>query len=158
MIRRGRQPRFRSAAAGLIGACAAYQLLVGAYFLAFRPPLLPEDLRFLGVTAEQLVVVLPRLEPWLDLVFAVLGGQMAALGVLLAGFAARLARSKAMDGYELVLVGLAGLLSVASMSAANFALGSDFRWLLVLPVLAWSIGIALAALGRSAGARKGGPA
>ena len=153
MTRRGPQPPrpwFRGAAAGLIGACAAYQLVVGAYFVAFRPPLLPEDLRFLGATAERFVVLLPRLERWLDLVFAVLGGQMAALGVLLAGFAARLARSRAMDGHELVLLGLAGVLSVASMSAANFALGSDFRWLLVLPVLAWSIGVGLAALGRGA--------
>ena len=130
--------------------CAAYQLVLGAYFVAFRPPLLPEDLRFLGATAERLVVVLPRLERWLDLVFAVLGGQMAAVGVLLAGLAARLARSRAMDGHELVLLGLAGVLSVASMSAANFALGSDFRWLLIVPVLAWSMGVALAALGRGA--------
>lgn len=144
------RPRFRRAAAGRIGACAAYQLALGAYFVAFRPPLLPEDLRFLGAPAEQLVVVLPRLERWLDLVFAVLGGQMAAFGVLLAGFALRLARSRALDGRELVLLGLAGILSVALMSSANFALGSTFRWLLVLPVLAWSMGVALAALGRDA--------
>lgn len=148
--RQSPRTRFRRGAAGLIGACAAYQLVLGAYFVVFRPPILPEDLRFLGATAERLVVVLPRLEPWLDLVFAVLGGQMAALGVLLAGFAARLARSRAMDGHELVLLGLAGLLSVASMSAANFALESNFRWLLIIPGLAWSTGVALAALGSGA--------
>lgn len=138
------QPRFRRAAAGLIGASAGYQLVLGAYFVAFRPPLLPEDLRFLG--AERLGD-LTRLERWLDLVFAVLGGQMAALGVLLAGFAARLSRSRATDAHELVLLGLAGILSVALMSAANFAIGSNFRWLLLLPVLAWSMGVALGALG-----------
>ena len=151
MSRRGAQAQrtpFRRAAAGLIGACAAYELVLGAYFVAFRPPLLPEDLRFLGTTAERLVAVLPRLERWLDLVFAVLGGQMAALGVLVAGFAARLAQTRAMDGYELVLLALAGLMSVTVMSAVNFALGSDFRWLLVFPVLAWSMGVALAAAGR----------
>ena len=46
-----------------------------------------------------------------------------------------------------LLLGLAGLMSVAGMSAVNFALGSDFRWLLILPVLAWALGLALAALG-----------
>lgn len=52
--------------------------------------------------------------------------------------------------YELVLLGLVGLMSVAARSAVNFALGSDFRWLLVLPVLAWATGVALATLGRGA--------
>ena len=61
-------PAFCRIGAGLIGACAAYQLVLGAYFVVFRPPLLPEDLRFLGGTAERLVVILPRLEGWLDLV------------------------------------------------------------------------------------------
>ena len=145
-------PGYRRVAAGLIGACAAYQLVLGAYFGAFRPPLLPEDLRFLGATAERLAVVLPRLEGWLDLGFAVLGGQMAALGVLLAGLAVRLVRRRGITGYELAFLSLAGLLSVASMSVVNFALGSDFRWLLTIPAAAWTAGVALAALG-SAGAR-----
>jgi len=141
---------YRRVAAGLIGACAAYQMVLGAYFVVFRPPLLPEDLRFLGATAERVAVVLPRLEGWLDLVFAVLGGQMAAMGVLLAGLAARLARSRRISGYELVFLSLAGLLSVASMSVANFALGSDFRWLLAIPVAAWAAGAVFAAFGTKA--------
>ena len=156
MIRNGPAPPhagYRRVAAGLIGACAAYQLVLGGYFLAFRPPLLPEDFRFLGATAERLEIVLPRLEGWLDLVLAVLGGQMAALGVLLAGLAVRLARSRSLSGYELVFLSLAGLLSVASMSAVNFALESDFRWLLTIPVAAWAAGVAFAAFG-SAAARK----
>lgn len=151
MIRAGPhapQPRTRRTAAGLLGACAAYQVGLGAYFVLLRPPLLPEDLRFLGATARRLTEVLPRLEGWLDLVFAVLGGQMAALGVLVAGVALRLAQGKAMTMCELLLLGLAGLMSVAGMSAVNFALVSDFRWLLILPVLVWALGLALAALGR----------
>ena len=153
MIRNGPPPphtAFRHVAAGLIGACAAYQLGLGAYFVAFRPPLLPEDLRFLGATAERLAVVLPRLESWLDLVFAVLGGQMAAVGVLLGGFAVRLAHNRSISGYELVFPSLAGLLSVASMSAVNFALESDFRWLLTMPVAAWAAGVVFAAFGSAA--------
>ncbi len=142
----GSHTRLRSTAAALIGACAAYQVMLGSYFVAFRPPLLPEDLRFLGTTAERLVVDLPRLERWLDLVFAVLGGQMAALGLLLGAFSMRWMRRRAIDRLELGLLGGAGILSVAMMSAVNFALESDFRWLLVFPVLAWAMGVALAAL------------
>ena len=128
-----------------MAACAAYQLILGLYFVALRPPLLPEDLRFLATTADRLAVAAPRLEHWLHIVFVVLGGQMAALGVLVAVFALRLARRRPTEGYELILLGVAGGSSVALMAAMNFALGSDFRWFLLIPVLAWSIGVALAA-------------
>lgn len=138
--------RFRRVAAFAIGACAAYQLGLGAYFVGFRPPLLPEDLRFLGPPAGELGAVLPRLERWLDLVFLVLGGQMAALGLLLIGIALRLAQGRVKRVREVLLLGAAGLLSVAVMSAANFAIGSDFRWLLVLPVLVWLVGVTSAGL------------
>lgn len=140
------RPRFPRAAAAFVGVCAAYQLILGAYFVVFRPSLLPEDLRFLGATVDGLTAELPRLEQWLKIVFVVLGGQMAALGVLLAVFALRLARRRPTEGYELILLGVAGGLSVALMAAMNFALGSDFRWVLLIPVLAWSVGVALAAL------------
>lgn len=103
MNRRGAKaarPGFHRAAAGLIGARAAYQMALGTYFVAFRPSLLPEDLRFLGATAARLLVDQPRLEQWLNLVFGVLGGQMAALGLLLAALAVRLARGRAMDRHE----------------------------------------------------------
>ena len=52
-----------------------------------------------------------------------------------------------MDRHEVVLFALAGILSVALMAGVNFALASNFRWILVVPVLTWSIGIALAAFG-----------
>jgi hypothetical protein len=142
-----RRARLHGAAAGLIGAWAAYQIGLGAYFAAFRPPLLSEDLRFLGGNASGLLTAPPRLERWLDLVFLVLGGQMAALGLLLAVVALRLSRQEAVDRREVVLLGLAGVMSVAMMCAVNFALGSDFRWVLVFPVLVWAGGLASAALG-----------
>ncbi len=129
----------RRLAAGLIGLCGAYQIGLGIYFIALRPPLLPEDL--------------PRLEPWLHLVFTVLGGQMAAVGALVVAAAHRLASREASDGRELVPVGMAGALSVGLMSAANFALGSDFRWLLILPAAIWALGLILAVRSRPGAAR-----
>ena len=35
---------------------------IGSYFIFLRPPLLPEDLRFLALPASQLDVIKPRLE------------------------------------------------------------------------------------------------
>jgi hypothetical protein len=151
-----RRVRLCRAAVGLIGVWAAYQMGLGAYFAAFRPPLLPEDLRFLGANAPGLLVEPPRFERWLDLVFLVLGGQMAALGMLLAVVALRLSRQEAVDRREVVLLGLAGGLSVAVMCAVNFALGSDFRWVLVFPVLVWLGGLASVALACSS--RRASPA
>ena len=132
-------------AALLLGACAAYQLAIGLYFAMLRPPLLAEDLRFLGTASGALTAAAPRLERWLQLVFVVLGGQMAALGVLTAALALRLSRGHAPDRRELALLGGAGALSVGTMSVVNLVLASDFRWLLILPVATWAGAIALAA-------------
>ena len=55
---------------------------IGSYFIFLRPPLLPEDLRFLALRASQLDIVGPRLELWLAHVFIVLGGYAVATGVL----------------------------------------------------------------------------
>ena len=139
----------RAFAAGLIGLCGAYQVGLGIYFIALRPPLLPEDLRFFGVGREALRMVLPRLEPWLHLVFTVLGGQMAAVGALVFAASIRLAFRGVSAGRELVPLGIAGALSVGLMSAMNFALGSDFRWLLLVPVGVLALGLILALSGHS---------
>lgn len=37
---------------------------------------------------------------------------------------------------------LSGALTVGLMSATNFALHSDFRWVLLLPALVWLAGLA----------------
>ncbi len=37
---------------------------------------------------------------------------------------------------------VAGAVSVGLMSATNFLLNSDFRWLLLLPALLWLLGLA----------------
>ena len=141
----GARPRVGLAAAMLFGLCAVYQFTLGLYFVQFRPPLLPEDLRFLGVTAGTLGSGLPELARWLDLVFIVMGGQMAAVGALTGVFVFRLARGKECGGLELGLLALAGAMSTGLMGWVNFVLGSDFRWLLVVPILAWASGTAMAA-------------
>jgi len=110
-----------------------------------RPPLLPEDLRFLGSAPGGLAAAAPRLEHWLHLVFIVLGGQMAAVGVLMAALTLRLSQGHALGWRDLTLLGGAGALSVGTMSAVNLVLQSDFRWPLIVPVAAWVVAVALAA-------------
>lgn len=136
-------PRLRLIAAGVMGFCGVYQVALGVYFIVLRPPLLAEDLRFLGIGPEPLGQLLPRLEPWLRLVFTVLGGQMAGLGGLVIADALRLGAGTG-DRLELALLAAAGLITIGTICAVNFAFRSDFRWLLVLPVVAWTFGVALA--------------
>jgi len=41
-----------------------------------------------------------------------------------------------------VVLAVVGLLSVATMSATNFSIQSDFKWLLLVPAVLWAIGVA----------------
>lgn len=125
----------------LLGAWGCYQVAAGLYFIFLRPSFLPEDLRASSTTLEAVQSVAPEIEVWLDWVFAVLGGQMAASGVLLLGAAVRIHQSPRLGPLELGTYVAAGIFSVSLMSGVNFALGSDFRWLLVVPVLIWIAGI-----------------
>ena len=62
---------------------------------------------------------------------------MAASGVLLLGAAVSVYGGHRPDRIGMVAYVAAGLLSVTLMSGVNFALGSDFRWYLVMPVILW---------------------
>src|SRR3954462_10244002 len=55
---------------------------VGCYFLFLRPALLPEDVRYMQLTPTELQSVGPRLASWLTHVFRVMGGYVAATGML----------------------------------------------------------------------------
>ena len=43
------------------------------------------------------------------------------------------------------LFATAGLLTVGTMSFTNFQIDSDFKWLLVIPSVLWTIGLVFAA-------------
>jgi ABC-type Na+ efflux pump permease subunit len=116
--------------AWLLIACGVWLVGLGFYFVALRPPLLPEDLRFMGTTLAQIRQASPGLEGWLKTVFTVMGGFIAGTGVLTAFLAIRLIQLR-IKGTAWAIA-LSGLLTVALMSAANFALNSDFRWLLLV--------------------------
>lgn len=109
---------------------------LGLYFIVLRPPLLPEDERFIGRSLQEASALLPGLLPWLGHVFDVLGGFAAAVGGLVVWLVAAGAATRVRRGGA-----AAGLAVCAGMAATNFALQSDFRWVLSAAVLPWLIAL-----------------
>lgn len=123
----------------VFAVCGVWMLLLGVYFILLRPALLPEDPRFMGTSIETLRAAAPGLEGWLGHVFNVMGGFMVAAGTMTILVAWRFLARRA-PGTLLALV-VTGAFGVALMSATNFLLHSDFRWLLLVPVLLWLAGL-----------------
>lgn len=129
----------------IFAACGIWLIGLGGYFVFVRSPLLPEDLRFIGSTAKEVEALLPQLAAWLRNVFTVLGGFIAGCGVLVLFMSGRVGlQSAPRTG---VALGVTGLLTVATMSWINFALDSDFKWLLLVPALVWLLGLVTYATG-----------
>lgn len=138
--------RTRSVSTWLLGGCGIWLIGLGLYFIFFRPSLLPEDLRYTGATLAQIRSGVPGLEGWLTKVFTVMGGFMMGTGVLTV-FVARTALLNRLVGATWVLA-LTGVLTVGLMSATNFALDSDFKWLLLVPTVLWAVGLCVDAVRR----------
>lgn len=133
--------RRRTLAAWLLFGCGIWAIGLGLYFIFWWPALLPEDLRYIGLDPNALGAAAPGLERWLGKVFIVTGGFMASAGVLIAYVALRI---PCRSGRETALVlGLAGSLGFGLMSAGNFVLRSDFRWLLLVPAVTWLFALVL---------------
>jgi len=128
----------------LICACGVWQIGLGLYFIFVRPALLPEDVRYIGSDLQVLHVVAPRLADWLGKVFIVMGGFMAGTGVLITYVAAVLLRAR--PRWATLVLLLVGSLTLTLMSAVNFALHSDFRWLLAIPPSTWLVALLLYAV------------
>lgn len=122
-------------------ACGIWLVSLGLYFIFLRPPLLPEDTRFMGSSLAQVRATVPGVEGWLQRVFIVMGGFMAGTGVLTV-FVAWVAMPSHLKGTSWAIA-MFGALTVALMSAINFDLHSDFRWLLLVPALVWLAGLVL---------------
>jgi hypothetical protein len=125
--------------------CGIWMVGLGLYFMLLRPAMLPEDLRFVGKSPAEMQAFAPALFVWLQRVFVVMGGFMAAAGVLTILAAGTVPRSRR----ALAAFMSAGLLSVMLMSAVNFAIDSDFKWLLIVPALLWVAGVVVVARERT---------
>ncbi len=114
---------------------------MGFYFAFLRPPLLPEDTRFMGATIGQIQTTLPGLAPWLARVFGVLGGYMFATGLLTVYVAATGFKAGRLG--PLAVIAVSGFASIGWMAITNFAIDSDFKWTLLAFALPWVVALVL---------------
>ena len=133
--------RVRPYSAAALELAGAVLVALGLYFIFLRPPLLPEDPRFMGTTLAQVVATMPGLPVWLHRVFWVMGGFMVATGLLTCFVAVTSFRQR--ERGAAFVVALAGLSSIGLMAFVNFAIASDFRWLLLSFVLPWALALVL---------------
>ena len=114
-------------------------ICLGLYFIFLRPPLLPEDLRYIGASQSQIQNTLPNLQIWLPRVFGVLGGYMIATGLLTIYISATSFRTGKPGAIAVICV--SGLASIGWMVITNFGISSDFRWLLFAFSLPWIVAL-----------------
>jgi hypothetical protein len=110
---------------------------MGLYFIALSPALLPEDVRYIGLPAEQLNAVRPRRETWLTHVFRVLGGYVVATGALTIALAVTSFRQHHSSAAIGVLIG--GAASIGLMAGVNFMINSEFKLLSLALLWAFSL-------------------
>ena len=122
-------------------ACGIWMVLLGFYFMFLRPSLLPEDLRYMGISLGEIRSATPGLERWLHRVFTVMGGFMTGVGLLTILVAMKV--SDVGEKWSWIILASVGLFTVGTMSLTNFLLNTDFKWLLLVPSLLWIIGLVL---------------
>ncbi len=124
----------------MLALASAIVMGVGVYFAFVRPPMLPEDARYLGASLATLETTASGLSAWLRHVFWVLGGFMFATGSLTFYVAVTAFRARARGATAIVAI--AGVTSVGNMVVVNFLIASDFKWHLLLLALLWTLALA----------------
>lgn len=130
----------RSAASTLLTLSGLILMGMGLYFIFVRPPLLPEDPRFMGASLEQIQSTLPGLLVWLRRVFWVMGGFMFATGFLTLHVALTTFRTHSRSAR--LVIAIAALSSIGWMAVVNFMIDSDFKWLILTYNLPWIVALA----------------
>ena len=119
--------------------CGIILMGLGLYFVFLRPPLLPEDARYMGTSLAEIQVTVPGLFNWLQKVFWVMGGYIFTTGLLTLYVAITAFRMRTVGAVWIVAA--AGLTSIGWMVVINFIIGSDFRWLLFGFAMLWIIAL-----------------
>ena len=114
---------------------------MGIYFVLLRPALLPKDLGYMGSTLQNAKKNIPSLLSWLQKVFWVISGYIFTTGLLIIFIALTSFRKRLRGAFS--IVALAGISSIGSMTAVNFIIGSDFKWILLTFILPWIISLTL---------------
>ena len=112
---------------------------LGLYFIFIRPPLLPEDPRYIGTTLAEIQATMPGLLIWLRRVFWVMGGFIFTTGMLTVYIA--VTAFQQLERGARSVVALASLTSIGWMAVVNFMIDSDFKWLLLAFNLPWIVAL-----------------
>lgn len=116
-------------------------MAVGFYFIFLRPPLLPEDLRYIGDSLSVTHNNAPDLSVWLTKVFWVMGSYIFTTGFLTAYIAVTSFRARTRGA--LIVATIAGITSIGFMTVVNFIIRSDFKWILLVLTIPWAISLIL---------------
>ena len=114
---------------------------MGMYFIFLRPPLLPEDSRYIGSSLSAIQNSIPGLSGWLQKVFWVMGGYIFTTGLLTMYMAQTTFGTRTKGAFIIVLI--AGITSIGAMTTVNFILQSDFKWVLLAFTLPWFLALIL---------------
>ena len=116
-------------------------MAMGAYFIFLRPPLLPEDSRYMQSTLAGIENNVPGLSVWLQKVFWVMGSYIFTTGLLTVFISLTSFRARSRGAFGIVAI--TGISSIGSMTIVNFMIGSDFKWILLTFTLPWVIALIL---------------
>jgi hypothetical protein len=114
---------------------------MGIYFIFLRPPLLPEDSNYIGLTSSAIQNSIPGLSVWLQKVFWVMGCYIFTAGLLTIYVAQTSFRIRTQGAFLMILI--AGITSIGSMTIVNFILQSDFKWVLLAFTIPWIVSLIL---------------
>lgn len=131
----------RPLSATLLGICGVILIGIGLYFILVRPAFLPEDARYTGASLAEIQVVAPNIAQWLNRVFLVLGGYIAATGILTVYLATSPFRNRVRGAG--IAAALAGVASIGLMATVNVIIDSDFKWPLIGVAALWAAALVL---------------
>ena len=114
---------------------------LGLYFIFLRPPLLPEDIRYIGSSLQNIKENIPGLLNWLQKVFWVMGAYIFTTGLLILFISFSSFRSRLTGTFGVVL--FAGISSIGAMTVVNFMIGSDFKWFILIFMILWAVTLIL---------------
>ena len=116
-------------------------IVLGGYFIFVRPPLLPEDTRYMNASLNDFQNNFPLISLWLQKVFWVMGSYIFTTGLLIVYVSQTSFSSREPGAFILVLI--CTLTSIGSMTVINFILNSDFKWVLLACNFPWFIALTL---------------
>lgn len=133
--------KIKSYSAILLAFAGSILAVMGLYFIFLRPPLLPEDLNFMGTTLKNVKDNIPGIFNWLEKVFLVMGGYIFTTGSLILFISFTSFRTRVRGAF--CIVALAGISSIGLMTVVNFMIDSEFKWFLFVFALSWTIALIL---------------